>query len=133
MALIQPFTITWNNENLSPDSSNYRAYRQSTDEVIFVNHKGAYGETGIPKPYNLLIVLNGGLYRENAPLDDYIVIEDIVAGTTLDDIYAMVSADITKPGFIFDGIYQDSEFTDEVTPTDRLEENQTIFIKWIED
>jgi hypothetical protein len=131
MADIQPARISFNNENLDPDKARFTSYRLETNTIISLNHDLTYGSQGIPQYFYLLIVLNGGLYNGTDPLDDYIIIEDIMAGTSLDNIYEMVSEDITKPSFIFGGIYLDSGLTDEVTPFDRLDENRTIFIKWL--
>jgi hypothetical protein len=131
--MTQPAKIEFNNTNLNPNENKFVSNRLVLSYIKYVNHDLTYGAEGIPQLFNLLIVLNGGLYNGTDPLDDYIIIEDIVAGTKLNDIYDTLSDDITKPGFIFDGIYLDSGFTDEVTPADRLTENRTIFIKWIED
>lgn len=129
----QPAKIDYNNTNLDPTQNKFTSNRLTLSYISYVNHDLTYGEAGIPQYFDLLIVLNGGLFDGTDPLDDFIVIEDILAGTTIDDIYATVASDITKPGFIFDGIYQDPGFTDEVIPTDRLEDTQTIFIKWLVD
>jgi hypothetical protein len=133
MADIQPARISFNNENLNPDKTRFTDYRLETNTIISLNHDLTYGSQGIPQYFYLLINLNGGLYNGTDPIDDYIIIEDIVQGTKLGDIYDTVSGDITKPGFIFDGIYLNSGLTNEVTSADRLTENRTIFIKWIED
>ena len=48
--LVQPFPITWNTENLNPESSNYKVYRQNLEEITYVNHRNAYGDNGISGP-----------------------------------------------------------------------------------
>lgn len=133
MAQNQPEKIGYNNTNLNPNETRFQSYRLDINFINYVNHDLTYGSEGIPQLFDLLIVLNGGLYNGTDPIDDYIVIEDIVEGTKLNDIYDRVSDDITKPGYIFDGIYLDRFFEIPVTSVDRLTQNRTIFIKWIED
>ncbi len=132
MAEIQPARITWNNTNLDPSIEKLPSYRLDISYIKYVNHDLTYGPEGIPQSFYLLINLNGALYREVPVIDGFITV-DAVEGTPLDNIYATVANDITKPGFIFDGLYLNIELTTPVTESDRLTQNKTVFIKWIED
>jgi hypothetical protein len=132
MAEIQPERISWNYNNLDPNYERFPSYRLDISYIKYVTHDLTYGPEGIPQSFYLLINLNGALYREVPVVDNFITV-DAVAGTPLNTIFDSVSNDITKPGFIFNGIYLDSEFNIPVTESDRLTENKTVFIKWIED
>lgn len=130
MADIQPARIIWNLNNLDPNLEHFPSYRLDIAYINYVNHDLTYGEQIIPEYLFLLIVLDGGLYREVAPAEDYIRINDIIPYTKTVDVFNLVSDDITKPGYVFAGIYYDFEFDIPVISYDELTTNRTIFIKW---
>ncbi len=132
MAEIIPARISWNYNNLDPNYERFPSYRLYLDYIKYVNHDLTYGPEGIPQSFYLLINLEGALYNGQVVIDDFITVE-AVEGTPLGTIFSSVSDDITKPGFIYNGIYLDRFFTIPVTISDILSENRTIFIEWIED